>query len=171
MTSENNLSRNNNHYWSNGAYCVNCGTLEGNVINNNVHPIWHPRCKPGCNSAWHDQEPLEYEETEEDRFYRELEEQEEAEQAEDRFYEDRDRFYRELQEQEEAEEAEKAEDKYYRELQEQEPEEDRIYTKEEEEEEDERDRLQELEEQEREDRERAEDTRCAYTGEDYYLDD
>lgn len=144
-----NFTRNNNHYWNGGAFCANCGILKGNVINNNVHPIWHPRCKPGCNSTWEDQEPLEYEETEEDRFYRELEEEEEQENLEERFYEERDRFYANLAEEEE----------------------DRIYTKEEEEEEDERDRLQELEEQEREERERAEDTRCAYTGDDYDLDD
>jgi len=79
MTSKNNLPQNNNHYWPNGAFCVNCGILKGDVINNNVHPIWHPACRPGCNSAWCDQEPFEYEETDEDRFYRELEEQEQEE--------------------------------------------------------------------------------------------
>jgi len=55
MTSEINLQRNNNYYWSNGAYCENCGILTGNVTNNGVQPIWHEGCKPGCKSVWHDQ--------------------------------------------------------------------------------------------------------------------
>jgi len=52
------LSQSNNHYWDNGAFCVNCGILTGNVTNNGIHPIWHAGCKPGCNSTWEDQEPI-----------------------------------------------------------------------------------------------------------------
>ena len=40
-------------YWYNGAYCENCGVLTGNVINNGVHPLWHPDCNPGCKTVWH----------------------------------------------------------------------------------------------------------------------
>jgi hypothetical protein len=94
-----NTPQNNNYYWSNGAYCVNCGILKGNVINNNVHPIWHPACRSGCNSAWYDQEPLEYEETDEDRFYRELEEREKQEEWEET---EEERFLRELEEEDQA---------------------------------------------------------------------
>ena len=54
-----NQSRNNNHYWDGGAFCENCGMLKGNVIDNGVHPIWHPNCKPGCNSAWYNQETID----------------------------------------------------------------------------------------------------------------
>jgi len=58
MTSQINLSRKNNHYWDNGAYCGNCGILKGNVTNNGIHPIWHTGCKVGCNSTWEDQDPI-----------------------------------------------------------------------------------------------------------------
>lgn len=111
MNPKNNLSRNENHYWDNGAYCVNCGILKGNVINNNIHPIWHPRCNPGCDSVWHDQEPLEYEEeSDQDRFYRELEEEAQSDREQDRLQQERsiqeweetdeERFLRELEEEE-----------------------------------------------------------------------
>ena len=53
------FARNNeNYYWNGGAFCVNCGKLEGNVTNNGVHPIWHNGCKPGCNSTWEDQDAV-----------------------------------------------------------------------------------------------------------------
>lgn len=54
-----NQSRNNNHYWDGGAFCENCGKLKSNVIDNGDHPIWHPNCKPGCNSAWYNQETID----------------------------------------------------------------------------------------------------------------
>jgi hypothetical protein len=52
-----NFTRNNeNYYWNGGAFCVNCGKLDGDVTNNGVHPIWHKGCKLGCNSTWEDQD-------------------------------------------------------------------------------------------------------------------
>lgn len=108
MSSNHNLSQNANHYWDNGAYCLNCGLLQGNVINNNIHPIWHPACKPGCNSTWHDQDPLEYEETDRDRFFRELEEEQQQSDREQHTSTleweetDEEKFLRELEEEEQA---------------------------------------------------------------------
>lgn len=45
-----------NCYWDGGAFCVNCGILQGNVYDDGVHPIWHPNCKTGCMSSWNSQD-------------------------------------------------------------------------------------------------------------------
>ena len=68
--------RNNNSYWNNGAYCENCGMLTGNVINNGIQPIWHPNCKPGCNSVWYDQDPMTDDDEDEDDEQEQEQEQE-----------------------------------------------------------------------------------------------
>ena len=115
------FARNNgNYYWNGGAFCVNCGKLEGNVTNNGVHPIWHRDCKSGCNSTWEDQDPIcedyEYAELmeEEERWRNACRDpREEDQEAEESYleYERRREEYARQEEEEELEEGEIAETK------------------------------------------------------------
>ena len=45
-----------NRYWEGGAFCKTCGYMEGNVINDTIHPIYHLGCRRDCQEVWERQE-------------------------------------------------------------------------------------------------------------------
>lgn len=44
-----------NRYWEGGAFCTTCGYLQGNVINDTIHSIYHLGCQPDCQEVWESQ--------------------------------------------------------------------------------------------------------------------
>jgi len=49
------IQESGNRYWEGGAFCRTCGYLQGNVINDTIHSIYHIRCRPDCQEVWESQ--------------------------------------------------------------------------------------------------------------------